>query len=140
MATSTRRTDQYNDKKSYVVKDLIWKDHISKIDTAQKIHDQKWGFLNEVQPQTSSYDPKRSSRTSLARTNFPSTTETKHIKEQPQQHVTVSPSPRPLPMTTSSLIGWRTADKNCTLEKYGKYTRGQESLHKKFKWPVEGFD
>ncbi len=59
---------------------------------------------------------------------------------QPQQHVTVWPSPRPIPSTTSSLIGWRTADKNCSLEKYGKYARGQESLHKKFKWPVEGFD
>lgn len=52
----------------------------------------------------------------------------------------VNPSPIPIPLTNSRLIGWRTADKNCTLEKYGKYARGQESLHKKFKWPVEGFD
>jgi hypothetical protein len=54
--------------------------------------------------------------------------------------VTVSPSPRPIPATTNKLIGWRTANKDYTLEKYGKYARGQESLHKKFNWPVEGFD
>ena len=30
---------------------LFRKDHIGKIDTAQKSHDQKWGFLNDLQPQ-----------------------------------------------------------------------------------------
>ena len=87
------------------------------------------------------YDPKRSPRSLLARARSPSAMKTKQIEpQQPQQHVTVCPSPRPIPSTTSSLIGWRTADKKCTLEKYGKYARGQESLHRKFKWPVEGFD
>ncbi len=90
--------------------------------------------------QVAAYDPKRSPRSLLARACPPPPNENQHNNEQPQQRVTVCPSPRPIPATTSSLIGWRTADKNCTLEKYGKYTRGQESLHKKFKWPVEGFD
>ncbi len=86
------------------------------------------------------YDPKRSPRSLLARADPPTKIPPKQIEEQPQQRVTVCPSPRPIPSTTSSLIGWRTADKNCSLEKYGKYARGQESLHRKFKWPVEGFD
>jgi hypothetical protein len=60
--------------------------------------------------------------------------------KQAQQHVAINPSPRPVPLTTNKLIGWKTTDKNYTLEKYGKYARGQESLHKKFKWPIEGFD
>ena len=64
----------------------------------------------------------------------------KNHGEQSKANITVIPSPRPIPLTTNKLIGWRTADKQCTLEKYGKYARGQESLHKKFKWPVEGFD
>ncbi|CAF2146404.1 unnamed protein product [Rotaria magnacalcarata] len=143
MATSTSRTDQYNDKKSYVVKDLIWKDHIAKMDTAQKFHDEKWGFLKDIQSAAPSYDPKRSSRTLLANSRSSSTTKSIQIEEQqqqPQQTVTICPSPRPVPKTTSSLIGWRTVHKDCALEKYGKYARGQESLHKKFKWPVEGFD
>jgi hypothetical protein len=64
----------------------------------------------------------------------------KHHEQKSKQDVTITPSPKPIPATTNKLIGWRIADKNCTLEKYGKYARGQESLHKKFKWPVEGFD
>jgi len=27
------------------------RDHIAKIDIAQKTHDEKWGFLNDLQPQ-----------------------------------------------------------------------------------------
>ncbi|CAF0754798.1 unnamed protein product [Rotaria sp. Silwood1] len=134
--TSTKSTDQYNDKRSYVARDLIWKDHISKIETAQRFYDKRWGFLNEAQLQTSPYDPKRSSGALLSSVPSPLTINgTSHHED-----VTISPSPRPIPLTTNRLIGWRTADKNCTLEKYGKYARGQESLHKKFKWPVEGFD
>ncbi|CAF1315854.1 unnamed protein product [Adineta steineri] len=139
MTTSTKR-DQYDDKKSSVVRDQIWKDHVSKIDIAQKNHDTKWGFLNGLQPQANAYDPKRSPRALLARADPSLVKQNENSRELPQQHVTVCPSPRPIPITTSNLIGWRTADKNCTLEKYGKYTRGQESLHKKFKWPIEGFD
>ena len=60
--------------------------------------------------------------------------------EKDTQHVAASPSPRPIPSTTNRVIGWRTSDKTYALEKYGKYARGQESLHKKFKWPLEGFD
>ena len=90
--------------------------------------------------QISAYDPKRSPRTLLARASSPNRIEPKTLVEQARLHMTVCPSPRPVPTTTSDLIGWRTADKNCSLEKYGKYARGQESLHRKFKWPVEGFD
>ena len=73
-------------------------------------------------------------------TRSPSIIDGKHHKEELEKTSTITPSPRPVPSTTNRLIGWRTADKNCTLGKYGKYARGKESLHKKFKWPVEGVD
>jgi len=76
------------------------------------------------------YDPKNH----LSNARSPSTND----RQATAAHA--SPSPRPIPLTTNRLIGWRTADTSCTLEKYGKYARGQESLHKKFKWPVEGFN
>ncbi|CAF3303159.1 unnamed protein product [Rotaria socialis] len=135
-AKPAKQIDQYNDKMSYVARDLIWKDHVSKIEVAQKFYDKRWGFLNEPQLNVSPFDPKRSSGGLFSGALSPLTI-TSNLRSEV---VTVSPSPRPIPPTTNRLIGWRTADKNCALEKYGKYARGQESLHKKFKWPIEGFD
>jgi hypothetical protein len=86
------------------------------------------------------YDPKRTLEHFPPSTRSPITSDCKHNEGKSQKDTTINPSPRPIPATTNKLIGWRTADKNCTLEKYGKYARGKESLHKKFKWPVEGFD
>ncbi|CAF0805591.1 unnamed protein product [Rotaria sordida] len=111
MTTSNKATDQYNDKRSYVAKDLIWKDHISKIETAQRFYDKRWGFLNETQPPTLSYNPKQSSGSLLSNVRSPVTVNgTSHHED-----VKVSPSPRPIPSTTNKLIGWRTADKNYKL-------------------------
>ncbi len=90
--------------------------------------------------QNSLYDPKRTSESLLSSTRSSLTSDCKHNEQKCKQDVTVRPSPRPIPATTNKLIGWRTANKDYTLEKYGKYARGQESLHKKFNWPVEGFD
>ncbi|CAF0821594.1 unnamed protein product [Didymodactylos carnosus] len=112
------------------------KDHIGKIDTAAKFHGQKWGFLNGPVEDFVDHEPNyHSPRSNRNVSMIQNTVDQHHLPEQQ-----VSPSPVPIPSTTARQIGWRTADKQCSLEKYGKYARGQESLHKKFKWPVEGFD
>ncbi len=85
------------------------------------------------------YEPKRVTEGLAPSGRSSSMIDCKYDKQKSKQDTTITPSPRPIPSTTNKLIGWRTADKECTLEKYGKYARGQESIHKKFNWPVEGF-
>ena len=57
-----------------------------------------------------------------------------------EQLVTVNPSPKPVPQTTSSMIGWRSTDKTCKLERYGSYAKPRGSLVKSLNWPTEGVD
>ena len=52
----------------------------------------------------------------------------------------VNPSPRPLPKTTNSMIGWRSGTKDCALEKYGRYAKPKGGLVKQLNWPTEGID
>lgn len=46
-------------------------------------------------------------------------------------------SPRAVPKTTSGMIGWRSSDKLCNLDKYGPYTKGKLTITKSFHWPAE---
>ncbi|CAF0967309.1 unnamed protein product [Didymodactylos carnosus] len=112
------------------------KDHVGKIETAAKFYNKKWGFLNRAVAQFADREPNcHLSRSNRNVSIIPYGVDSEHSSKQQ-----VYPSPVPIPPTTSRQIGWRTADKQCSLEIYGKYAKGQESLHKKFKWPVEGFD
>ncbi len=46
----------------------------------------------------------------------------------------------PVPNTTAKMIGWRSADPACRLEKYGRYAKGKGGLIKQLNWPPEGID
>ena len=54
-----------------------------------------------------------------------------------EERVTVYPTDKPVPRTTSGMIGWRSTEDKLKLEKYGKYANGKGGLIKKFKWPLE---
>ncbi len=41
------------------------------------------------------------------------------------------------PQTTSKMVGWRSAEEQCKLERYGRYTRKKETFLKTMKWPLE---
>ena len=41
------------------------------------------------------------------------------------------------PKTTSKMVGWRSSEKQCQLERYGRYTRKQEGFLKSLNWPLE---
>ena len=40
--------DSYNDKKSYVAKDQIWKDHVTKSTLSARKWPEIWGFMHET--------------------------------------------------------------------------------------------
>ena len=83
----------------------------------------------------------------LVKEDFPDSSRPKvdllpHMQVAPptplNERVTVLPSKRPVPKTTSDMIGWRSTDPDLRLEKYGAYARGKGALLKQLKWPVEG--
>ena len=53
------------------------------------------------------------------------------------KYIHVGPSPKPVPITTSSMIGWRSSKEGLKLEKYGKYSRPKGGLIKQLNWPAE---
>ena len=41
------------------------------------------------------------------------------------------------PKTTSKMVGWRSSEKQCQLERYGRYTKKQQGFLKSLNWPLE---
>jgi hypothetical protein len=54
-----------------------------------------------------------------------------------EQRVTVLPSKKPPPVTTSGMVGWRSSERSLQLEKYGRYTKPKGNIIKTLKWPEE---
>ncbi len=52
--------------------------------------------------------------------------------------VEVHPSTKPIPQTTSQMIGWRSGERKLQLERYGGYAKGKGGLVKQLNWPMEG--
>ena len=99
----------YNEKFSYVAKDKIWRDNIKQITLSAKKWPETWGFYLDERA-------------------------TQYVNEQPTTSASIS---KRLPLKSSGMIGWRSTDEMCRLEKYGPYTRGRKTIHKTFNWPDE---
>jgi len=41
----------------------------------------------------------------------------------------------PFPITSAREVGWRSGQKELNLEVYGRWARGNKSIHKQLKWP-----
>lgn len=119
---------------NFVAIDQIWKDHIKyEIDASRK-WPAEWGFL-------------RTSYKDLVKDDFQKR-EAKKIELPPpltlppitpiSRYITVLPSPKPVPQTTSRQIGWRSSQPHLSLECYGKYARPKGGLVKQLNWPPEG--
>ena len=83
--------------------------------------------------------------------SFPATPDTKkkegndNLKlpdiNQTQNTVQTQRPKSPFPVTTASLIGWKSTKDPWQLEKYGRYapsSRGQIGILKLFNWPQQG--
>jgi len=119
---------------NYVANDQIWKDHVTHEKVAAKDWPNNWDFLT-TKPQD------------LVKDDFPQ--RKKHVIEPPEhmrippvtpleERVKVYPTDKPVPPTTSAMIGWRSTEKKLTLEKYGGYAKGKGGLIKQLGWPFEG--
>ena len=102
----------YNEKYSYVAKDKIWRDNIKQITMSAKKWPETWGFYLDEQTQT-------------------------RYSNDNQQHMSANSMSKRLPLKSSGMIGWRSTDEMCRLEKYGPYARGRKTVHKTFNWPDE---
>lgn len=122
MSKPAQMNDQYNDKRSYVAKDQIWKDHVNKSMLSAKKWPELWG---EVFTDRSEHhqQPKK----------------VQNPIEEKKLIINHIESPRPVPKTTSQLIGWRSSDRSYHLDKFGPYTKGKHSINKSLNWPVDSF-
>ena len=105
---STSDPKNYNEKYSYVAKDRIWRDNIRQITTSAKKWPETWGYYLD-----------------------------ERIKKISKAQEPVNPISKHLPLRSSAMIGWRSTDETCRLEKFGPYTRGRRTIHKTFNWPDE---
>jgi hypothetical protein len=98
----------YDEKFSYVAKDRIWRDNIRKINWSAKQWHDSWGFyLN----QSNKLNPQPTYSDGLPKLR--------------------------LPKLSSAMIGWRSTNELCRLEKYGPYTKGKRTITKSLNWPNE---
>jgi len=119
---------------NYVAQDQIWKDHVLHEQDAAKSWPANWNFLTTRFEDLMKDDMPKQERKKI---QLPP-----HMTVKPatpiSERVTVHPSTRDVPKTTSDMIGWRSTDKKLALEKYGKYAKGKGGLIKQLKWPAEG--
>lgn len=102
-------------KITYVAKDQIWKDYVKNCNNAARKWPETWGFL-------AVNDQKQ----------IKSSKENYHLSDE-----RFVKSARPVPSTSAGMIGWRSTDFNCRLEKYGSYCKGRRTITKSLKWPDE---
>ena len=57
-----------------------------------------------------------------------------------EERVTVLPSNRNVPKTTSDMIGWRSTDPTLKLERYGGYAKPKGGLVRQLNWPKEAIN
>ncbi|KAL3320403.1 hypothetical protein Ciccas_000909 [Cichlidogyrus casuarinus] len=102
---------------NYVAKDQIWKDHCRNERESAKLWQKNWSFLAAE----TRADP-----------------ETKVVSSLFRAPVTVNRTPKPVPKTTSGLIGWRSSEAACALEKYPEAPHGKGCIVKRLDWPLMG--
>lgn len=123
---------------NYVADDKIWKDHINLEHSAAKRWPENWGFLSTLsqefagESQGSREDP-----AAMKVKNRREALKLPPIDQKMLTQLSVGKSTQPYPKTTSRMVGWRSSEEQCKLEKYGRYTKKQQTFLKSMKWPLE---
>jgi hypothetical protein len=108
---------------TYVARDQIWKDYVKNCNYAAKKWPENWGFLT-------SHSIEYNNNT------IPSKRKVKQENYVLADDLFVK-SPRPVPITSAGVIGWRSTESSCKLDKYGYHGRARTSIEKTLKWPNE---
>jgi len=119
---------------NYVGENQIWKDHVDHETASSKNWSKTWQFM-------------KTDYKDLIKEDYPDACKKKtipipkHLQVAPapplEELVTAYPSIKPVPKTTYGQIGWRSSDKELSLEKYGRYCRPKGGLIGQLKWPYE---
>lgn len=98
--------------KNIVHEEQIWRDHISSEIETRNRWENNWGFTKDLYREMSA--------ATLAA----------------EGKVEVESQRTPIPATTQGLIGWRKT--NPLYRNLSHEARGVKSIHKHFKWPIDG--
>uniref|UniRef100_A0A5K4F780 Helicase ATP-binding domain-containing protein n=1 Tax=Schistosoma mansoni TaxID=6183 RepID=A0A5K4F780_SCHMA len=121
---------------NYVASDKIWRDNCIKEASAAKAWSKNWSFLT-LTPRELLKDELHElidpNRKPIEIPQYLKVAEAVPISA----YIKVEPSPKPIPQTTSRMIGWRSGLPQYKLDKYEVAKRPQGSLLKRFNWPIE---
>jgi len=128
---------------NFVAQDQIWKDHVGHEVVGAKNWPSNWEFLTQdyeelVKDQFPHREQDKDKRDAAKKA-------VKNLIEVPpvtpiDKYIKVVPASKPVPRTTSGMVGWRSTEKQCALEKYGGYAKPKGGLVKQLNWPMEGVD
>lgn len=129
-----------------VHKNEIWKAHVYREHVTSKNWPQTWGFISDYYKQLRReiFDTRNKWYT-----NEPGTTEQETKDQEPlmspvneDRSFKLPPLPlarqdnsNPFPVTTAKEVGWRSGQKELNLEVFGRWARGNRSIHKQLNWP-----
>ncbi|KAH8862422.1 hypothetical protein KSF78_0002317 [Schistosoma japonicum] len=120
---------------NYVAKDKIWRDNCIKEASASRTWSKNWNFLTLTPEELLKDEMNELIDTQRKPIEVP-----QHLKVTEaipiSDYIKVEPSPKPIPQTTSKMIGWRSGLSQYKLDKY-IVSKPQGSLLKRFNWPIE---
>ncbi|XP_031572159.1 uncharacterized protein C20orf85-like [Actinia tenebrosa] len=123
---------------NFVAQDQIWKDHVVHEHGASKYWPENWGFLIEQYQKLAKEDTTEATGAAAVRVKQ----RRENLKLPPidssvASQLSVGKSTALYPNTTSQEIGWRSSQRQCNLEKYGRYSKPRSSFLGQMKWPPE---
>jgi len=124
---------------NFVADDQIWKDHIHHELSAAKRWPENWSFLSEMSKEIAGekHSDSNAEPAAMRIKNRKERLKLPPIDQNVLTQLSVGKPSQSFPKTTSKMVGWRSSEKQCQLERYGRYTRKQEGFLKSLNWPLE---
>ncbi|XP_068686879.1 ciliary microtubule inner protein 1-like [Montipora capricornis] len=126
---------------NFVHQDQIWKDHIGHEHSAAKRWPENWGFLvGQYKILANEDDSVENGAAAVRVKQRREALKLPPIDSSVASQLSVGKSNAKFPIKTSEEVGWRSSQRHCSLEKYGRYTKLKTSFLGQMKWPPEAVD
>eukprot|EP00794_Sanderia_malayensis_P000744 gene744-23_t len=124
---------------NHVADDKIWKDHIHHEHNAAKWWPENWGFLSTLHREFAgeNNDLVDKEPAAMRVKNRREALKLPPIDQNVLTQLSVVKPTQTFPKTTSRMIGWRSSEEQCKLERYGRDTKKNQTFLKSMKWPLE---